>query len=302
MDVTVRTGSTKSPRDVSLASLSLQSMQGEQAWLVMEVEAAGREAQTVERECEAVVKHALLEAEGDAAVRLDSTLKELNGLLKGLLVSKSVSGAHMVLSILDASGVLHVSHAGQAEAYLIRKGVASQITEYSGKPAPAFVHISSGQLEARDIVVFSTARLLRTITPAQLSQMAQRDTFLEDLVRRLEGEGEYAALAATNVASGVVMEEEVPSTRMPSLRDRRARSMPRGGNAVLAIVMKYLPSSDAVNKSLKNIIASINGLFTSGSVSRAGDMLKDPPPAARGGGECAPHYLGERAPAQQHTA
>lgn len=210
MDVAVRTGSTKAPRDLSLVSLHLESLHGERVCLLMEVAAHEKEAHAIERECESVVKHALLEAEGDAAARLDGVLKELNGLIKGMLVSGAVHDVHMIIGILDNDGFLHVSHAGRAEAYLIRHGAASQITEYSaGKPTPGFVHIASGKLEGGDLVIFSTQRLLRTLTPAQLSRLtADRDMVLESVIRALEAEGEHAAAATISTAGSFVDEEE----------------------------------------------------------------------------------------------
>lgn len=180
----------------------MESLHGERVCLLMEITAREKEAHAIERECEAVVRHALLEAEGDAAERLDGALKELNGLLKGMLVSGAVHDVHMIVSILDNDGFMHVSHAGRAEAYLIRHGTASQITEYSaGKPTPGFVHIASGKLEPEDLVIFSTQRLLRTLTPAQLSRLtADRDMVLESVIRALESEGEHAAVATIMTA------------------------------------------------------------------------------------------------------
>lgn len=202
MDVSVSTGATKSPRDVSLASMTLRSAQGETILLLTEFEVGKGDRATVEKECEAIVRHSLAETDGDAALRLDGALKELNGLFKGLLLSGALKDVHMAVGILDRSGMLHVSHAGRAEAYLVRRGLASQITEYqSGKPTPAFVHIASGQLEPRDTVIVATQRLLRTLTPAQLAQMAEREQLLEAMARALEREAEHAALATFHVPS-----------------------------------------------------------------------------------------------------
>lgn len=224
MDVTVRTGATRSPRDTTLESLSFTSAQGETVLLLMEMIGKGKDAETVQRECEAIVRHALLETEGDAAERLDGTLKELNGLLKGMLLSQTIDDIHMLIAILDRDRTLHVSHAGRAEAYLIRKGLASQITEYSsGKPTPAFVHIASGHLEHRDHIVLSTQRLLRTLTPAQMAKITQHeDQVLEGLVRTLESEGEHAALALVVFVTGA---QEALAAAPASLPSRRT---PRG--------------------------------------------------------------------------
>lgn len=228
MDASVRTGATKAPRDLSLVSLSLESVHGERVLLLIEVSAREKEAHTIERECEAVVKHALLDAEGDAAVRLDSTLKELNGLLKGMLVSGAVHDIHVVISILDEQDMLHVSHAGRAEAYLIRKGSASQITEYAaGRPTPGFVHIASGQLEGNDLVIFSTQRLLRTLTPAQLARLtAGKDDAMEAIIRAMEAEQEHAAIATVAIAGSIRSEREDSEDYVPPSRGRHGSDSP----------------------------------------------------------------------------
>ena len=232
MDVTVQTGMTKAAKGVSLVALSFVSSLKEQVCLLLEIESAPAEAKTVEKECEEVVEHALLETEGDAADRLDGTLKELNGLLKGLILSKAIDSVHAIVTIVDGNGTLHTSHAGSAEAYIVRAGTASQITEYTrGKPVPAFIHIASGTLESRDTVIFSTQRLLRAVTPAQLSQLAQRgDQLMDELIATLESEKEHAALAVLHVSGPrqLRMEGETGRTasRQPiSRRDRRGRGI-----------------------------------------------------------------------------
>ena len=227
MDVTVRTGSTKSARDCSLVSLSLETLHGEQVCVLMEIVGKERDSKTVERECETVIRHALLEADGTAPERLDGTLKEMNGLLKGMLVSGTVHDVHMLIAVLDNEQMLHVSHAGRAEAYLVRKGIASQITEYSGKPTPAFVHIASGKIEQNDMLIFSSQRLLRTLTPAQLGKLClAEDGVLESLTRLLETEGEHAALATLRAGTGVLA--AVANEDAPRLREDRAVLPARG--------------------------------------------------------------------------
>ena len=230
MDVTVQTGMTKSTKGVTLVALSFVSSLKEQVCLLLEIEADTSEAKTTEKECITIVEHALLETEGGAAERLDGTLKELNGFLKGLILSKAIEGIHAIVAIVDRDLTLHVSHAGSAEAYIVRAGAASQITEYTrGKPVPAFVHIASGRLEARDTMIFSTQRLLRAVTPAQLAQHAQRgDQLLDELVNTLEAEQEHAALAVLHASGGQMKMSDAPARpagrALASRRDRHARS------------------------------------------------------------------------------
>jgi len=276
MDAAVRTGSTKAPRDLSLVTLSLESLHGEKVCLLMEITARDKEARAIEHECEVIIKHALLETEGEAAERLDGALKELNGLLKGMLVSGAVHDAHMIVSILDKEDFLHVSHAGRAEAYLIRRGSASQVTEYSaGKPTPAFVHIASGKLESGDLVILSTQRLLRALTPAQLARLtADKDMVLDSIMRALEAEGEHSALTTIMLAGRTEEEMEAPvrsraetPTRNPIL-DRRKRmqgaSIASRLQGVPAAMSKFRMPSFAFLKGLSSKLPSMGEVKSMG--------------------------------------
>ena len=277
MDIAIQTGSTKAHRDSSLTALSYESVHGETVVLLIEVRAKNREAKTFERECELIVKHALLDTDGEASERLDGTLKELNGLLKGLLVSQVVDDVHMIVGILDRSRMLHVSHAGRAEAYLIRSGLASQITEYtSGKSVPAFVHIASGQLDKRDTLILSTQRLLRTMTPAQLAKAGEQAQPLETLLDMLDTEGEQAALATIHLPSAreavaaVREERPVPVRRGQRVPFERPQVSKAGASNALASVMAMLPSLPSLSSLPK--MPSLGGVKSIGS--KGGSAMK----------------------------
>ncbi len=222
MDVTVSTGSTKASGQ-SLVAQGFDSSQKEKAVFLVQTE-GGPEADTLAHECAGIVRHALLEGEGEPWHRLDGTLKELNGLFKGFLLSKAMDEIHAVVALLDAHGTLHVSHAGRGEAYLVRGSTTSQITEFTrGKPLSVFVHISSGALEEGDSVVFSTQRLLRTLTPAQLAGLMSEDgdEAIDDIAAALESERETAALALLGTG---VLPDEAPKA---SAGRTRAAAIPR---------------------------------------------------------------------------
>ncbi|MFA7682315.1 MAG: hypothetical protein WCX61_04785 [Candidatus Peribacteraceae bacterium] len=226
MTVEVQTGSTKSASGLSLVSLEFDSASGERVLLLMQIHASAQDAKTLEKECVTVIQNSLLETEGSASERFDGTLKEINGLLKGLFVSRVVEDIHAIIGIISADNMLYVSHAGRAEAYIVRSGAASQITEYTkGKPTPAFVHIANGPIEARDVIIFSTQRLLRTVTPAQLAQYSQRgDQLLEELTMALEAEKERAALAVIRVMGKKATESiQTLSQRTPRRREAHRR-------------------------------------------------------------------------------
>ncbi len=174
-----------------------------------------------------VLTHVIVEGNGDAYARLESALKELNGLFKGFLLSDAVKDVHAIVGVLEQNGNFHLSHVGRAEAYLIREGSAAQITEYSrGKPPSAFMHIVSGPLEERDHVILSTQRLLRAITPAQLAQMVAREkNVLHAIAIQLEAEKEAACLAH------IIVENHQSSSPVASRSALRASMPPRRGTA-----------------------------------------------------------------------
>lgn len=221
MDVTLRTGQTASPRSTTLATFSWKTQQGEPVTALLQMQGKKEEMETVQKECSSIIHHALLEADADSDRRFDSTLKELNGFLKGISLAQKIEEVHMILALLDQKDILHVSHAGRGEAYILRNGTAAQITEYTGgRPVSAFVHVASGKLEARDIVVFSTQRLLRAMTPAQMANFGQRSSrLLEEILRVLEAEHEPAALA-------VLVTPQTTSSAPPFSTPRRSIRRP----------------------------------------------------------------------------
>lgn len=253
MDASVKTGCTRSPRSVLLAVAEERSVQDERVLILFEIHGEETQAKTVQRECENVLRHALLDTEGGSAERLDGALKELNGLLKGMLVSGTIDDLHVLIAVLETGGMLHVSHAGRSEAYLVRKGVASQITEYtSGKTTPAFVHISSGSLQRGDIVILSTQRLLRSLTPAQMAGLPKKGEPIDALIRALDAEGEHAALATVWMdADGLPFMDEQEEERAPRQPSRRRGSSAMGVRQYVDKAMAFvsaLPLGDLVAK------------------------------------------------------
>lgn len=249
MDMAVKTGSTRAPRSVLLACTDERSLQGERVATLFEIHGDDAAAKTVQRECENVLRHAFLETEGDSAGRLDGALKELNGLLKGMLVSGAIEDLHMLIAVVEDNGMMHVSHAGRSEAYLVRKGLASQVTEYTaGKSTPAFVHISSGSLQKGDVVILSTQRLLRSLTPAQMAALPKKGDPIDALVRALDAESEHAALATVEVDADAT----APAADGDDARDepRRAPVRRRNGGGANAALRSYADKAMAFVSSL----------------------------------------------------
>jgi len=230
MKIEVRTGQTKAAAGTLLKPVILGDEGHEQAFLLFHSEGKAEGSDQLLDECVNVLKHAVLEGEGEAYERLESALKELNGLLKGFLLSESVRDMHAVVGLVEADGTLHISHVGRAEAYVVRNGSAMQITEYSrGKPPAAFIHIVSGSMEPRDQFVISTQRLLRTMTPAQLTKLAQQHSaegFVDGILSELSAEKESACILHLSVAGSQERRSPLPlraELRMTPRRKQRGK-------------------------------------------------------------------------------
>lgn len=225
MKIEVWTGQTRAPSGTVLAPVVLGKDKGDRVFFLLHSEGKTEGSDNLREECVSVLTHAVLEGEGEGYERLESALKELNGLLKGFLLSEAVRDVHAIVGLLESDGSLHLSHVGRAEAYVIRDGTAMQITELSrGKPPAAFMHIVSGPVEDRDHFIVSTTRLLRTMTPAQLTQAVHGsgEAAVQTIISTLTAEKEVACILHITLA-GSRDEAVAPSRTESPRRDMRLR-------------------------------------------------------------------------------
>ncbi len=227
MKLDVRTSHTKVGEASLLPAILLGEQGGDRVFFLLQSEGGKEDA--FREECVNILTHAILEGEGDGYTRLESALKELNGLLKGFFLSSGIQDVHAVVAVLEASGTLHLSHTGRAEAYMVRAGTTVQITEYyRGKPPTAFMHIVTGDLEPQDDCILSTQRLLRIFTPAQLTTVVHQYglTSLTQIVSQLNDEQESASLLHLHVTGTKdVALPSSPSARRVAKTSSSARLM-----------------------------------------------------------------------------
>ncbi len=112
--------------------------------------------------------------EADAYDRFENALKEVNNTYKTLMEKrgdKTVGRISAIIAVFSGNE-LHLTQSADAEAYMVRKGKLSLISEgLSGKAKDLFVNIASGELLPEDKIILSTSRLLRLATHNQLAQM-----------------------------------------------------------------------------------------------------------------------------------
>ena len=216
-----------------LLPIILGEEKGDRVFLLLHSEGKADGRDHLKDECVSVLTHAVLEGEGDGYTRLESALKELNGLLKGFLLSGSVKDVHAVVGLLESDGTIHLSHVGRAEAYVVRDGTATQVTEYyRGKPPAAFMHIVSGAVESKDHFIIATQRLLRSMTPAQLTHLVKEngDGAVEAIVSRLADDKEVACVLHIAVAGAA--DRTAPATRERAATPERRRGAATGRSAL----------------------------------------------------------------------
>lgn len=277
MEIAVWTGHTKARADTMLLPIVLGEEGKERIFLLLHCEGKTSGMETLREECVNVLTHAILEGDGEGYDRLESALKELNGLLKGFLLSDTVREVHAAIGLLEPSGVLHLSHVGRAEAYVVRDGTAMQVTEYyRGRPPSAFMHIVSGSVQTHDHFLIATQRLLRALTPAQLTQLVHQheQDAVQAIIDRLTAEKETACLLQIAV-KGDLPAPPAPTKQSVSRRHKADRSMHRI-RALLTTIMSHVPSlrlptslrrSTTVRQSLRSV--------TGGWIQRMKDVIAD---------------------------
>ena len=106
-------------------------------------------------------------------VESEQALKEVNIIVNNLKEKrkKSFGKINAILAVFSGQE-LHLTQAGDAEAYLIRNNKFSMISEGLGsKSNDLFVNIATGELMSDDKLIFASGRLLRLATHSQIVQL-----------------------------------------------------------------------------------------------------------------------------------
>lgn len=243
MKIDVSTGQTRAPSSTLLVPIILGTEKSDRVFFALHSEGKPDGSDNLRDECVSVLTHAVLEGEGEGYERLESALKELNGLLKGFLLSEAVHDVHAIVGLLEKDGALHLSHVGRAEAYVIRDGTALQITELSrGKAPAAFMHIVSGPVHSRDHFIISTARLLRSMTPAQLTHAVHGsgEAAVQTIVSTLTSEKEVACIVHIAMVGNAT--DDIVDRPISPRRDLRIRQDTKQKAPIFAQLLEPLQS------------------------------------------------------------
>jgi len=116
------------------------------------------------------------EPEFDGYTRFEEALKEVNKVISELETKESLLLSHLNMAIGVILGDdLYLSQSNDAEVYLVRNGMVNNISEglctgRKQKGDDIFENIASGSLQFGDLVLFSSARIIRYISQNELGR------------------------------------------------------------------------------------------------------------------------------------
>jgi hypothetical protein len=147
----------------------------DQVFLVMEIEGETKYARATSQKILEILEDIYFDGSDTPAYeRFENALKEVNLLVSTLKEKKGGKGFGGVSALAGvlSGNELHLTQAGSAEAYLLRKNKFTMISEgLSGKAEDLFTNIATGDVLPDDKLIFSTTRLLRLATYSQLAQV-----------------------------------------------------------------------------------------------------------------------------------
>lgn len=146
----------------------------DQLWLAIEIEGDSKYARATAQSIIDTLEEVYFDhLELSPYERFENALKEVNIIIKNQKEKRKKTFGHInaIMSVFSGTE-LHLTQSNAAEAYLIRQGKFSMISEgLSSKAEDLFVNIASGDLMPDDKLIFSTARLLRLATHSQIVQL-----------------------------------------------------------------------------------------------------------------------------------
>jgi hypothetical protein len=181
----------------------------------------------------------------DGYDRFEESLKASN--LQGAKLRKNFGKTPDIVVAYFDFHQLYLSQSGGAEAYLIRSGALSQISEPTDGSNDLFFNILSGQVSIDDSVIFASNRLLRSVTSSQLIELFERNNFDEScssLRQALVTQAEENILVT---AVGIGKKNNVGTAGFLS----KVVSKVKGGKSISNSVSVPMAEATAANKTIE---------------------------------------------------
>lgn len=169
----------------------------EKIWILFDGNDLGKEL--FDEVCEQLFHFVYEQAEHSAessVERFENAMKELNRKISDeATLPDDFLRKNSFVIVLSVDTQIHFTTLGSAEVYFARGGKVMQVSEGIAAQAQStqlFLNVASGELQDKDILLFSTLRLLRYVTHAQLQDILRNPSAeilatLQDFIDVSEG-------------------------------------------------------------------------------------------------------------------
>lgn len=183
----------------------------EKIWIIFEGTQAGKEL--FDEICEQIFENVfqLEENSGESAIdRFEQAMRSLNKKIEEeAILPEDFLRKNSFAILLSVENEIHFTTLGTAEVYFIRAGKVMHVSEgiaAQNNTDELFLNVASGELQDGDIMIFSTLRLLRYVTHAQMQDIAQNNNSRE-ILATIE---EFIDIAQGGVTGSIVVEGDLP--------------------------------------------------------------------------------------------
>jgi len=226
----------------------------DQVWMVIEIVGDSKYARSTTQSIIDTMEEVFFDQyELSVYERFEQALKEVNIIVNNLKEKrkKSFGKINAIIAVFSEQE-LHLTQAGDGEAYLIRNNKFSMISEgLISRSGDLFVNIASGELISDDKLIFSTGRLLRLATHSQVVQLFS-DGVAEavEAIREMTMGDEELSIGAVCIHSKLLQKAAAPETKG---ENKIWAKIKEAANTVAGFVMEKTRKKGDVNT--KKILA-----------------------------------------------
>ncbi|HID91870.1 TPA: hypothetical protein EYG96_01690 [Candidatus Gracilibacteria bacterium] len=153
----------------------------EKVWIIFEGNKTGKEL--FDEVCEKVFEEVFENAEESVdspIARFEKAMRKLNKKVDtSVRLPEDFLFNNSFAILLSVDNEIHFTTLGNSEVYFIRKGKVMHVSDGISAQTISdelFLNVASGELQDEDVMIFSTLKLLKYLTHAQMQEIAENDS------------------------------------------------------------------------------------------------------------------------------
>jgi len=153
----------------------------EKVWIILEGNKTGKEL--FDEVCEKVFEEVFENAEESVdspIARFEKAMRKLNKKVDtSVRLPEDFLFNNSFAILLSVDNEIHFTTLGNSEVYFIRKGKVMHVSDGISAQTISdelFLNVASGELQDEDVMIFSTLKLLKYLTHAQMQEIAENDS------------------------------------------------------------------------------------------------------------------------------